>query len=154
MAIPIALLLTLVAGYGTYLWFIRSLLLESDHWLVSVGMALWGLFMIGGMVKVVYELFMMYRIIPKLDPIVDPSLHEHIQRNGDNLFHRIHRAIFYSSSASWECINRRLMPQYDFSQLPQRKRILLIAEFYSLWTLVFSMLLGVGAFKLAQVLGH
>lgn len=84
--IPGFLLTLFVGSCGVHLWVIRDLFFGADHWLVAVVILTGGIFMVGSLLNIVYGVFMMYCVVPRLDPIVDPGVHWHIQRYGDNQF--------------------------------------------------------------------
>ena len=84
---------------------------------------LWGL--------IIYAIYFAKKILPQVDKIVDPDLYRYIQSSGmDDLFSKWHRLTFYGHSAASTLANRRLCPNYDFTQLePALRRKLRVLTF-------------------------
>lgn len=152
--VPLVLLALLVTVYGGYLWMIQELFFEPRDWLITIGLATFGFALVSIPINFAYDFYMMYCVIPHLDPVLEPNRHWYIERYGDDLFHRTHRLIFYSASASWPLLNRRLQPEYDLTQLSSSMRTLLRAAFYSQVALGLSMLVSGVTLKCAEMLGH
>lgn len=122
--------------------FLLHYALISGYWLLP-----------GGILLLAYSAFLIYRLLPKVDPIVDPEAHSLLQRHEDLLFHRIHRLLMYSGSASSRWLNGRVQHQYDFSTLPKNLRFPLRAHFLWLCLMNFFMFSGFAAFEVIDLFG-
>ncbi|MEX0731641.1 MAG: hypothetical protein WED00_01960 [Aquisalimonadaceae bacterium] len=157
LLIPRLLILLFLLLFGVYLslfWLVWHLQPEPVHWLEVYAFVTGGLCFIGSLLLIPYGFSLMYGIVPYLDPIVDPSTHRHLRRHGDYQCYRVHRMLFYSASAGSRLFNRRLMPGYDFRQLPRNIRVLLMVEFYGVSSTMFGMVISLGALKLLEMFGY
>lgn len=143
--LPVLMLLSWVAYMLTIL-----AMFEGEHFLLIFALVSAYWVMPGGLAWAGYSAHLAKRLLPQVDSIVDSQMHEMVQRYGDSLFHRVHRLLMYSPSASSRLLNTRLHKQYDFKQLPARLRLPLRLHFYWLCAVNLSLVSGAAAFKLVQ----
>jgi hypothetical protein len=104
----------------------------------------------GGIVWIGYTYYLLYRVLHRVDAIVDPETYEHLQRHGDFLAYRLHRLVVYACATPWRWANRRTFKRYDFTQLPRPLRLQLSLHFFGMIAGNFFILTGYLALKLVE----
>ena len=145
------LTLSVLASWITYAFWVISLF--PDGHLLYLSAMIVGGFLFSGFAWMGYSGYLMYRVLFKIDPIVDPDAHDFISRYGDSHPYRLHRLLKYSMSAASRWANGRIHDHFNFRKLPRNLKIPLQLHFY--WLLLFfgAGLSASAAFELMDYLG-
>ncbi|WP_166264450.1 hypothetical protein [Marinobacter caseinilyticus] len=97
-----------------------------------------------------FTFYLMNRLVPKVDDIVDPEIVETLKRRGDDWFSKFHRLTLYALSSVNTRLNRRDFDHYDFSQLPPQLLLPLKVYQYWQWLIGVAMAIGYSFMKLVE----
>jgi hypothetical protein len=101
-----------------------------------------------------FTAYLMYRVVPKIDALVDPDTCNFIRRTGDYQAYRIHRLTAYTLSIESARYHRRATPHLDFSGLGREFTIPLRVHSWWMSIALGSAVAGWAAFEIAEYLGY
>lgn len=126
------------------------LILPEESLLMKISTAAGFFCLPGGFFWLSYTLYLMNRLIQKVDDIVEPGLAESLMLRGDDWFYKCHRLIIYGLSSISRRLNRRDFAHYDFDHLDKELRIPLRVHQYWMWTSTVAMVIGYVFMELAE----
>lgn len=117
-------------------------------WMNALASTLSVWFLVVGMYYMANGFYVMYRLLPRIDHILDPEMASIYRANFDPFFFRMHRLLLYSASTASRWAHRRMMYRdYDFQALPAELRLPLLAQYYLM--MLVCALMAVAAMAMA-----
>ncbi len=118
------------------------LILPDESLSLKISMSALFFLLPGGFFWLGYTLYLMNRLIQKVDDIVEPEIVESLKLRGDDWFFKFHRLTRYSLSAVSTRLNRRDFAHYNFEQLP--RQLLVPLRVYQYWQWLIGVALVIG----------
>ena len=133
-------LAVLLAGWGAYcVWVVQLPGSGLSRDLLNV---LLFPVLVGGLNWIGYGIFLVHRVVPKVDALVDPDLYAHPAATRDDWLARWFRLIRYGCASSSKAYNRRCFNRCDFRKLPASLRVPMAVFCY--WMLLGVLSVGMG----------